>query len=146
MTGAGRSRRIEVLMELRVLVVDDEPSMQRLFRAIMREVGYSVDCVGTTAEAEAALAQTTYGGMLLDYQLPGEDGVRFLRRYCGAAALPPTFIITGHDIAPLERTVDHPAVKAILAKPVEFETISTLTRQYFGHGADLQDPDASPEA
>jgi DNA-binding NtrC family response regulator len=133
-------------MELRVLVVDDEPSMQRLFRAIMRELGYGVKCVGTTAEAETALAQTTYGGMLLDYQLPGEDGVRFLQRMGGAAVLPPTFIITGHDIAPLERTVDHPAVKAILAKPVEFAMISTLVHQYFGQGTDRHDPDEPTQA
>lgn len=119
-------------MEFRVLVVDDEPSMQRLFRALLQEFGYAVDCVGTTAAAEAALTATTYCGMVLDYHLPREDGVRFLHRYAGDPPLPPTFLITGQDITPLQHTVHHPAVKAILAKPVELQTIWTLALRYFG--------------
>jgi CheY-like chemotaxis protein len=128
-------------MESRVLVVDDEPWLQRIFQALLRDVGYTVDCVGTTAEAEVALARTPYCGMLLDYQLPGEDGLSFLRRYAADPPLPPTLIITGHDLAPLQQAADHPAVKAILAKPVERATLGTLARQYFDQRAGEHRPD-----
>ena len=119
-------------MEPRVLIVDDEPSMQRLFQAVLRECGYLADCVATTAEAEAALMRTRYCGMLLDYQLPGEDGLSFVRRWAAPVPLPPTVIITGQDIIPLrDQHGDHPAIKAIVPKPCELQTLFHLTQHYF---------------
>jgi len=128
------------MMGATVLVVDDEPSMQRLFRAIMHECGYAVTCVGTTREAEAALAAQRYVGMLLDYQLPGEDGVAFVTRAAPLMPLPPTLIVTGHDPWPLQQRALPSCVQAILAKPVDMQAIFALAEKHFDRSRSTHGP------
>ncbi|HYF66237.1 MAG TPA: response regulator [Herpetosiphonaceae bacterium] len=113
-----------------VLVVDAETSLQKLFRAMLQEPGYRVDCVGTTAAIVALLAQR-YDGVLLDYQLPGEDGLSFALRAAPALNLPPVLIVTGQDLWPLRQRVLPACVNAILAKPLELQTLAALAGQRF---------------
>jgi DNA-binding response OmpR family regulator len=122
-------------MTQHVLVVDDEISMQRLLRAQLHEFDFTVMCVGTTSAAEAALRQEAYCGMLLDYQLPGEDGLAFLQRVDGGLRLPPTLIVTGHDLLPLQARSLPACVKGLLAKPFEFQTLGQVTMNAFGQAA-----------
>ena len=122
-------------MSQHVLVVDDEISMQRLLRAQLHEFDFTVVCVGTTSAAEAALRQDAYCGMVLDYQLPGEDGLAFLQRVDGNIWVPPTLIVTGHDILPLQARSLPICIKGVLAKPFEFQTLGRLTTSAFGQAA-----------
>lgn len=122
-----------------VLVVDDEPIMQRLFRAMLAEAGYAVTCVGTTREAEAALAMDAYSGILLDYQLPGEDGLTFVCRVAPLRPLPPILVVTGQDLWPLQQRALPPCVKGILPKPLDLQTLFTLAEQHFGPPTSVQE-------
>jgi DNA-binding response OmpR family regulator len=126
-------------MRERVLVVDDEPSMRRLFRAMLDEAGYAVDCVGTTHEAESALTTQDYGGILLDYQLPGEDGLAFVCRVAPVRPLPPILVVTGQDLWPLQQRALPPCVKVILPKPLDLQTLFTMASQHFGPPAPVQE-------
>lgn len=130
-------------MERWILVVEDDPNMQRLVRAILREDGYQVECVGTTQAAEQALAQRTYRGMVLDYRLPGEDGISFVRRAAPLMVLPPTLIITGDDPALLQHALASPCITAILAKPFTLEQFFTLTQTAFGGAVPTEIPRAA---
>jgi DNA-binding response OmpR family regulator len=96
----------------RVLLVEDEPEVRRILCDELVNAGYTVDCVGTKAEAEVHLARHDYRGAVLDVRLP--DGAAFdlvdglAAR--GAAAL----LITGHPeaMAAMER-----CGRPYLAKP-----------------------------
>ena len=60
---------------MRMLLVEDEPEMSRLIARCVTNAGFMVDCVGSLAEAEAALAIKRYALALLDRRLPDGDGL-----------------------------------------------------------------------
>ena len=64
--------------ETRVLVLEDEPSMQQLFSEILTPAGYQATVVPTIAEARAALQQHDFHLLILDRKLPDGDGVELL--------------------------------------------------------------------
>ncbi len=71
-----------------VLVVDDDPRMQRLLRANLERAGYRVD---TAAEGAAALDRvdlTPPDLILLDVMMPVMDGLSFLGRLRAFSDLP----------------------------------------------------------
>jgi DNA-binding response OmpR family regulator len=67
---------------MRILIVDDEPSLLGLLRRYLERLGYDVDVAETS---EAALAHFTsdpgkYGCVLTDLKLPGMSGEEMLER------------------------------------------------------------------
>jgi len=67
----------------RVLLLDDDPSMQRLVARILGNEGFRVDVFLTGSQAIAALERATYDVLLLDLMMPHEGGmtvIRYLRK------------------------------------------------------------------
>ncbi len=81
--------------EMRVLVLEDEPSMQQLFSEILTPAGYEATVVSTIAEARAALQQHDFHLLILDRKLPDGDGVALLGRLRAEACTTPALIVTG---------------------------------------------------
>ena len=68
---------------MRVLLVEDEPSLVALLRDALEQGGFAVDVAITVAEARACRDVATYDAAILDLGLPDGDGldlVRMLRR------------------------------------------------------------------
>jgi two-component system OmpR family response regulator len=65
---------------VRVLVVDDEPSLAELLASVLRYEGWSVRTAGTGADAVAAAREFEPGAVVLDIMLPDFDGVEVMRR------------------------------------------------------------------
>jgi len=67
----------------RVLLCEDDPDIAVALRDGLRQFGFATDFAHTRADAKARAAQTTYGAILVDLQIPDGDGaslVRELRR------------------------------------------------------------------
>ncbi|MDE3154646.1 MAG: response regulator transcription factor [Acidobacteriota bacterium] len=64
----------------RVLVVDDEPALQRTLGPLLRSRGYEVTIAGNGAEALAALATEGPHVVILDLGLPDIEGTELCRR------------------------------------------------------------------
>jgi two-component system KDP operon response regulator KdpE len=64
----------------RVLLVDDEVSIQRAVAPLLRSRGYDVDVVGTGAEALKAVGEHPPDLIVLDLGLPDIDGTEVCRR------------------------------------------------------------------
>jgi DNA-binding NarL/FixJ family response regulator len=59
----------------RVLIVDDHPPFRTVARELLERAGYTVTGeAGDAAEALAAVAAQAPDAVLLDVQLPGDDG------------------------------------------------------------------------
>lgn len=86
------------MAELRVLVVEDEPSARDRLVAILEDDGYKV-CAVTDGAAALEAAETFQPDLaLVDGGLPGRDGVEVARRLRQAGNLPIIFV-TGADSA-----------------------------------------------
>jgi two-component system OmpR family response regulator len=65
---------------VRVLVVDDEPSLAELLSSVLRYEGWSVQTAGSGAEAVKAGREFRPDAVVLDIMLPDFDGVEVMRR------------------------------------------------------------------
>ena len=84
------------LHNLRVLIVEDEPSISFLQGKSLEESGFSVE---KAYDADSALERIAAGGVdvvLLDYQLPGMTGHEVLEKITSVRPSPPVIMVTGH--------------------------------------------------
>jgi len=72
----------------RILLVDDEVSIQRAVAPLLRSRGYDVEVAGTGADALKAVGMRTPDLMVLDLGLPDLEGSEVCRRVRATSALP----------------------------------------------------------
>ena len=63
---------------MKILIVEDEPSLRELTSRELTREGYVVACPATFSEADAKLAGYSYDCVLLDIMLPDGNGLRLL--------------------------------------------------------------------
>ena len=63
----------------RLLLLDDDPSMQRLMAALLRREGHRVDVVSEAGQAIEHIGRYAYDALLLDIMTPTEGGLTVLR-------------------------------------------------------------------
>jgi two-component system KDP operon response regulator KdpE len=72
----------------RILLVDDEVSIQRAVAPLLRSRGYDVEVAGTGADAIRIVAQHPPDLMILDLGLPDIEGTEVCRRVRATSTLP----------------------------------------------------------
>ena len=83
--GPGRSRREAAIKRpdgspVRVLVVDDEPSLAELLASVLRYEGWEIRTAGDGATAVRTAREFRPDAIVLDIMLPDFDGLEVLRR------------------------------------------------------------------
>jgi two-component system OmpR family response regulator len=63
----------------RVLLLEDDPSMQRLVATLLQREGYRVDVFLTGNDAMYAIDRDKYDVLLLDLMMPHEGGMTVIR-------------------------------------------------------------------
>ena len=66
--------------ERRILVVDDDPDIRSVVRAVLEAEGYAVDVAGDGFAALRAVDSTAPDCVVLDVMMPGMDGHAVLNR------------------------------------------------------------------
>lgn len=79
---------------LRVLVVDDEPSISQLLSMALRYDGWQVEVAANGAEAVARATEFKPDVMVLDIMLPDFDGMQVLSRLRSGGDLVPVLFLT----------------------------------------------------
>jgi two-component system, OmpR family, response regulator len=82
---------------MRLLVVEDDPSMVDLLRRALEREAYAVDIVGTGEEALWAAGEHPYDAVVLDVMIPAPDGFTVVRRLRAAGQLVPVLMLTARD-------------------------------------------------
>jgi len=67
-------------MATRVLVVEDDVAIRDMLCFSLRHSGFECDAVSDAESGLALLAQQRPDIILLDWMLPGVDGIEFIRR------------------------------------------------------------------
>jgi ribonuclease P protein subunit RPR2 len=95
------SRQLTGRGGMRILVVDDQPTLRMLLRTTFEIIDVQVDEAGSAAEAMERLAQRTPDVIVLDVALPDVDGISLCRRLRSqpATAEVPIVLLTGSSVA-----------------------------------------------
>ena len=126
-----------------VLVVDDDPDLQELFKAFLKKIGFSRVVVGTAKDAIHSLRKQKFDLMFLDLQLPDGTGDEV---YKTAKQIDPdlnVIVITGYpDSEMLDRILQISPV-TVLKKPLKIEQLNQ-TVKILGHTTSKVEPYAMP--
>ncbi len=109
---------------MRVLVIEDDPTVADVVVAVLRDSGFVVDAVASAESADTALATEHFDLIVLDLGLPGRDGLQFLsalRRGAPERAGVAVLVLTARDglddrVEGLERGADDYLVKPFEAR------------------------------
>lgn len=85
------------VMTMKVLVVEDDPTMARLLVRAFEQEGYAVDVAGNGQDALACGLESDYDVILLDAMIPPPDGFSVLRELRRAGRWAPVLMLTSRD-------------------------------------------------
>jgi serine phosphatase RsbU (regulator of sigma subunit) len=84
----------------RILIVDDDPAALRLLGLGLESAGFAVETAGSGEAALAAIAQRAPDAVVLDFEMPGLNGVEVCAQIRAAEALQvkelPVIMLTAH--------------------------------------------------
>lgn len=70
---------LEVLKDMKILLVDDDESIRDSLHMLFLSEGIHIDTLETAEEGLAAVKDRAYDIIITDHRLPGMDGLTFLR-------------------------------------------------------------------
>jgi DNA-binding response OmpR family regulator len=82
---------------MRLLVVEDEERLRDLLKQALEGTGFTVDVLGTAAEADEAIALLPYDAAVLDLGLPDGDGIKVLQNARRSGCALPILVLTARD-------------------------------------------------
>jgi two-component system response regulator FixJ len=103
----------------KISIVDDDESIRRATRALLRSVGYEVE---TFASAELFLESDALRGtdcLVLDVRMSGIDGLELQRRLNEKESRVPIIFVTAHDDGSYRRTAMDAGAANFFRKPFE---------------------------
>ena len=115
-------------MGIRVLVVEDEPQIAEFVARGLREEGFTVEHAGDGDAAWHALRTARWDVVLLDWWLPGPDGLTLLQRFRGADRTTPVLFLTARDALPDRVRGLNAGADDYLCKPFAFEELLARVR------------------
>ncbi|MGH7764698.1 MAG: response regulator [Candidatus Dormibacteraceae bacterium] len=122
----------------RVLVVEDNEVNQMLVRAVLEREGYTVEIVASSPEALDSMRWGLPDLILMDIQLPGEDGLTLTRRLKAdpRTARVPVVALTAHAMEGDREQALSAGCVAYISKPIDTRLLATQIRQFIsGFGA-----------
>jgi len=130
----------------RVLVVDDHAAARESVADVLRHSGYEVVCLASAVEALPVLEKSSFDVVITDLQMPGMDGLEFIRQIEQRQHGGQVLMITAHatissaveamrhgafdylekpfDVAQLEQLVSQAITRGRLLVPDEFKSLS----------------------
>ena len=115
-----------------ILVVEDNEANQLLARAVLELEGFTVEVAGSAIEAREALRDGAPALILMDIQLPGEDGLSLTRTLKAdpATAAIPVVALTAHAMTGDREVALEAGCAGYIAKPIDTRTFGFEVRQF----------------
>jgi two-component system, cell cycle response regulator DivK len=106
-----------------ILIVEDNPDSLRLFRAVLAARGHAVIGLLGGEGLVDVVAREEPDVILLDIQLPGEDGFQLLQRLrASRRVLPPIAALTAHAMQGDRERALAAGFDGYLTKPIDVAT------------------------
>jgi CheY-like chemotaxis protein len=118
-----------------ILVVEDNEANQLLVRAVLELEGFSVEIAGSAPEAVERLQASTPDLILMDIQLPGQDGLSLTRQLKDdpTTADIPVVALTAHAMRGDREEAITAGCVGYISKPIDTRTFGGQVRMFFDH-------------
>jgi len=115
-------------MSFRILVIEDDPEIADFLVRGLREEGFTVEHAADGIEGWHRLGAGIWDAILLDWWLPGTDGVTLLKRFRAAGGNAPVLLLTARDAVPDRVAGLDAGADDYLCKPFAFEELLARVR------------------
>jgi DNA-binding response OmpR family regulator len=107
---------------MKILILDDNGSLAEALVGILECNGHEADCTTTAEEALSRLQDQNYDLVLLDYKIPGNDGVWLMRQHC-IPRKTKVLLMTGYMHRDVVNTMFGLGVSGYITKPFDEEEL-----------------------
>lgn len=112
----------------RVLIVESNEALRVLLFTILRHQPLAVDTAKTAREALEKVNNCDYALIVVDVDLPDEDGLRFIRMFRDQRPEATSFILAARD-PKTDVFLDPELISAVVNKPLEIDTLAEVVRE-----------------
>ncbi len=121
-----------------VLIVEDNEANQLLASAVLELEGFEVRIAGSGAEALDVLRDCVPDLILMDVQLPGQDGLTLTRliKSDPATSAIPVVALTAHAMTGDRELALAAGCAAYISKPIDTRTFGVQVRQFLPAAVD----------
>ena len=114
---------------IRLLLVDDDPNMQRMVALFLNKNSYELDIADNGRTALARLEKQKYDLVISDMQMPLMDGSELLQKMRSMKIKTPVILISAYTAMDMPNGIDTCNFADVLFKPFESSNlISTINR------------------
>src|SRR5262249_27613947 len=139
--GARLANLVGDLRGLRVLVVDDSDTSRQIFSEALKSMTFDVGVAASGEEAlveldRAAEAGRPYDLVLMDYKMPGMDGIEATRRITKKSRpgkVPTVIMVTAYGREEIMKQAEGAGIKGFLIKPVNQSVLLNTIMEAYGH-------------
>ena len=141
------------LDQLKVLVVDDVASSRVILDATLSSFSFQVTCATSGKEAlealEAAPADDPFKLVLMDWKMPGMDGIeasRKIKNHDTLQHIPTMIMVTAYGREEVMQQAEEVGLEGFLIKPVTPSTLLDTIMEVLGEGGGFRGASRSEEA
>ena len=106
-----------------ILVVDDDPSMLKVIKRILKVHGFDAELFSSASEFESRANLREATCLVLDIDLKGESGIELRRRIAQSGISIPAIFVTGKDNATNRKAAQDADCSAFLVKPFPMKSL-----------------------
>src|SRR3989337_3017173 len=111
-----------------ISVVDDDPSVRRALRRLVKSAGYTVETFASAREFLDSSPEGRSVCLVLDIQMEGMSGFDLQERLAAERSAIPVIFITAHDDTATRERIRKSGVAGYLRKPFEDLTLLDAIR------------------
>ena len=124
-----QSEHPDTAIKRRILIVDDDHAIVRVFANTLKTANYEVVCANDGTQATTLLDAGAFDVIISDISMPGMSGIEFLQAVRRRDLDVPVVLVTGEpDIDSAVRAVEYGALR-YLEKPVSPDSLRDVVRR-----------------